>query len=167
MLICCERKTLFHDWLILADKLKQTEPYPELDGALGGSGALIELQQIGMLYGQVEVGVRGSELLATHTGRRRPQLATVQGRVGDRPWPSAGGFYQYSMRSHSPISRVLLPPSPFKCRPGNVFMRETWISSDILRDRGSTLNLTPFVPRIPFVPCVYETLCSPIWPYFF
>jgi hypothetical protein len=26
MLICCNRKTLFHDWLILADKLKRTEP---------------------------------------------------------------------------------------------------------------------------------------------
>jgi hypothetical protein len=26
MLICYKRKTLFHDWLILADKLKQTEP---------------------------------------------------------------------------------------------------------------------------------------------
>jgi hypothetical protein len=26
MLICCERKILFYGWLILADKLKRTEP---------------------------------------------------------------------------------------------------------------------------------------------
>jgi hypothetical protein len=26
MLICCERKILFHSWLILIDKLKRTEP---------------------------------------------------------------------------------------------------------------------------------------------
>jgi hypothetical protein len=28
MLICCERKTLFHDWLIFTDKLKRTEMVP-------------------------------------------------------------------------------------------------------------------------------------------
>jgi hypothetical protein len=45
MLICCERKTLLNDWLILADKLKRTEPIiiitttiSKLAVALVGSG---------------------------------------------------------------------------------------------------------------------------------
>jgi hypothetical protein len=35
MLICCERKTLLNDWLILADKLKRTGSGDSIYGDTG------------------------------------------------------------------------------------------------------------------------------------
>jgi hypothetical protein len=46
MLICCKRKTLLNDWLILADKLKRTGPserahgYPAPKDLLAGAGRI-------------------------------------------------------------------------------------------------------------------------------